>query len=99
MERLWLYFTEAGIACQPCAPYFFMYHRLKNAQDKEYQFAPELQQHLQRLSDLIPRACGEDIRNGTPVFMFRLFDSGLPPLKRAYRRKTLPLLTRMPSTP
>lgn len=98
MERLWLHFTEAGIACQPCAPFFFLYHRLKHAQDKEYQFNPELQGRLRALSERIPLACGEDIRNGTPVFMFRLFDSGLPPLKRAYRRKTLPLLTRMPST-
>lgn len=97
MERLWLYFTEAGISCQPCAPFFFLYHRLKRAQEKEYVFAPELSGRLQALSELLPEACGADIRNGTPVFMFRLFDSGLPPLKRAYRRKKLPLLTRMPT--
>jgi hypothetical protein len=98
MEKLWLYFTEIGIACQPCAPFFFLYHRLILAQDKEYQFSAELQGHLHALSSLLPLACGADIRNGTPVFMFRIFDSGLPPLKRAYRRKTLPLLTRTSST-
>jgi len=96
MERLWLYFTEAGIACQPCAPYFFLYHRMQQAQDKAYAFAPEITVRLRELSELLPLACGVDIRGGTPIFMFRLFDSGLPPLKRAYRRKTLPLLTRMP---
>lgn len=95
MERLWLFFTEAGIACQPCAPFFFLYHRLKQAQGKDYVFAPDLEKRLRDLSDLLPLACGTDIRNGTPVFMFRLFGTGLPPLKRAYRRKTLPLLTRM----
>lgn len=97
MERLWLFFTEGGIACQPCAPFFFLYHRHLLAQDKDYRFSPELAARLQELSELLPVACGEDIRTGTPVFMFRLFDTGLPPLKRAYRRKQLPLLTRMPT--
>lgn len=98
MERLWLHFTAVGIACQPCAPFFFLYHRLKLAQDKDYQFSAELKGHLQTLSSLLPLACGVDIREGTPIFMFRLFDTGLPALKRAYRRKTLPLLTRTSST-
>lgn len=98
MERLWLYFTEAGIACQPCAPFFFLYHRLQHAQPGAYSFAPEISARLRELSELLPQACGVDIRSGTPLFMFRLFDSGLPPLKRAYRRKTLPLLTRMSGT-
>jgi molybdopterin/thiamine biosynthesis adenylyltransferase len=98
MERLWLYFTEAGIACQPCAPFFFLYHRMQHAQDSAYAFAPDINARLRELSELLPKACGVDIRSGTPLFMFRLFDSGLPPLKRAYRRKTIPLLTRMSGT-
>jgi hypothetical protein len=69
---------------------------MQQAQDKAYAFAPEITVRLRELSELLPLACGVDIRGGTPIFMFRLFDSGLPPLKRAYRRKTLPLLTRMP---
>jgi hypothetical protein len=99
MERLWLHFTETGIACQPCAPFFFLYHRWRAATHTDYRLSTALGKQLSNLVELLPAACGEDIRKGTPIFMFRLFDTGLPPLKRAYRRTSLPLLTRIQNAP
>jgi len=99
MERLWLHFTETGIACQPCAPFFFLYHRWRAATHTDYRLSPALEKQLGNLAELLPAACGEDIGKGTPIFMFRLFDTGLPPLKRAYRRPSLPFIKRTQNAP